>query len=133
MGRIIPTQTGGAAFQILDAKAHKLNTYPANYARATGAKANTLEQPAKELALRVDNFVRAVRGLNTAIQPGEFNLDRCRLDGECSRGLALNESNYTLPIDDPPFDGWAVRYRAFMRQARCRADYAWAAKPRARV
>lgn len=131
MGRAILAQPGGVAFQILDAKARKLNIYPTHYARATGAKAHTLEQLAKELDIRVDNFVRTVREFNAAIQTGEFNPDCYKLDGKCTRGLALNKSNYTLSIEEPPFEGWAVRYRAFMRRARWWADCGWATMPRA--
>jgi tricarballylate dehydrogenase len=61
MGRAILAQPGGVVFQRLDAKARKLNIYPTHYARATGAKANALEQLAKERDIHVDNFVRTVR------------------------------------------------------------------------
>lgn len=128
MGRAILAQPGGVAFQILDAKARKLNIDPTHY-----AKAHTLEQLAKELDMRVDNFVRTVREFNVAIQPGEFNLDRYKLDGKCTRGLALNNSNHTLSIEESPLEGWAVRYRAFMRRARWWADCGWATLPRARA
>ena len=39
-GRAILGQPGGVAFQILDAKARKLDLYPTNYDTATVAKAD---------------------------------------------------------------------------------------------
>jgi tricarballylate dehydrogenase len=109
MGRAILTQPGGVAFQILDAKARKLNLYPSNYAKATGAKANTLEKLAEELDIHAGNFVKTVRDFNAAIQPGEFNPDRYKLDGKCTAGITPRKSNYSLSIEEPPFEGWAVR------------------------
>ena len=53
--------------------------------------------------------MRTVREFNAAIQPGTFNPDRYKLDGKNTQGLALNKSNYTLSIEVPPFEGWAVR------------------------
>jgi tricarballylate dehydrogenase len=109
MGRAILAQPGGVAFQILDAKARKMNLYPTNYAQATGAKADTLEKLAAELDINAENFVRTVRAFNSAIQPGTFNPDRHRVDGKGTAGLTPRKSNYALSIEEPPFEGWAVR------------------------
>lgn len=109
MGRAILAQPGGVAFQILDAKARKLNLYPSNYARATGAKANSLEKLAEELDINAANLARTVREFNAAIQPGTFNPDRYKLDGKCTAGISPRKSNYSLSIEEPPFEGWAVR------------------------
>ncbi len=109
MGCAILAQPGGVAFQILDAKARKLNLYPTNYARATGAKAGTLEKLAEELDIHTANFVKTVREFNSAIQPGDFNPDRYKLDGKCTAGITPRKSNYSLSVEEPPFEGWAVR------------------------
>jgi len=109
MGRSILAQPGGVAFQILDAKARKMNLYPTNYAQATGARADTLEKLAQELEINVENFVKTVRGFNAAIQPGPFNPDRHRVDGKGTAGIAPRKSNYALSVEEPPFEGWAVR------------------------
>lgn len=109
MGRAILAQPGGVAFQILDAKARKMNLYPTNYAKATGAKADTLEKLAQELEINVENFVKTVREFNAAIQPGLFNPDRHRVDGKGTAGITPRKSNYALSVEEPPFEGWAVR------------------------
>ena len=109
MGRAILNQPGGVAFQILDAKARRMNLYPSNYASATGAKSESLEKLAAELAINAPNLVKTVRDFNAAIQPGTFNPDRYKLDGKCTAGITPSKSNYTLSVEEPPFEGWAVR------------------------
>ena len=91
MGRAILSQPGGIAFQILDAKARKMDIYPMNYDDATTAKADTLEKLAAELDINVANLVRTVREFNAAIQPGTFNPDRHKLDGKRTAGLAIQQ------------------------------------------
>jgi len=109
MGRAILAQPGGVAFQILDAKARKMKLYPTNYSQATGAKADTLEKLAGELEINVETFVKTVRAFNAAIQPGTFDPNRHRVDGKCTAGITPRKSNYALNIEEPPFEGWAVR------------------------
>jgi tricarballylate dehydrogenase len=111
MGRAIMAQPGGVAFQILDAKARKMNLYAitGNYAQATVAKADTLEKLAAELDINVENFVNTVRQFNAAIQPGEFNPDRHRLDGKKTAGITPPKSNYALSVEQPPFEAFPVR------------------------
>jgi tricarballylate dehydrogenase len=109
MGRAILAQPGGIAFQILDAKARKMDIYPLNYDTATTAKADTLEKLAEELDINVVSLVKTVREFNAAIQPGIFNPDRHKLDGKCTAGIYPPKSNYALSIDEPPFEAWPVR------------------------
>ena len=109
MGRSILVQPGGIAFQILDAKARKMGIYPANYDKATTAKADTLEKLAVELGINTANFVKTVREFNAAIQPGPFNPDRHRLDGKCTAGIHPKKSNYSLSVEEPPFEAFPVR------------------------
>lgn len=109
MGRAILAQPGGIAFQILDAKARRMNLYPLNYANATGAKSDTLEGLAEELEIDAATFVKTVTEFNAAIQPGEFNANRHKVDGKGTAGITPPKSNYALSVTDPPFEGWAVR------------------------
>jgi len=109
MGRAILSQPGGIAFQILDSKARKMDIYPMNYDDATTAKADSLEKLATELDINVQNLLRTVREYNAAIQPGEFNADRHKLDGKHTAGLTINKSNYCLPVEDGPFEAFPVR------------------------
>ena len=109
MGRAILSQPGGIAFQILDAKARKMDLYPMNYDDATTEKADTLEALAAALDINAANLVRTVREFNAAIQPGTFNPDRHKLDGKHTAGLTINKSNYSMSIEEGPFEGFPVR------------------------
>ena len=109
MGKAILNQPGGIAFQILDAKARRMNLYPSNYASATGAKSDTLEGLAQELEINVENFINTVKEFNAAIQPGEFNPNRHKVDGKGTAGIQPPKSNYALSVEEGPFEGWAVR------------------------
>ena len=108
-GRAILAQPGGVAFQILDAKARRMDLYPTNYSTATSAQADTLEKLAAEIGINAASFVKTVREFNAAIQPGEFNPDRHRLDGKCTAGITPKKSNYALSIDEAPFEAFPVR------------------------
>jgi tricarballylate dehydrogenase len=111
MGRAILSQPGGIAFQIMDKKTRDLDLYPQMYRKATGAKADTLEGLAEQLDIQVDNFVKTVRAFNAAVPANlpPFSTNPVVLDGRATAGLTLPKSNYTLTIDEPPFEGFAVR------------------------
>ncbi len=109
MGRAILAQPGGIAYQILDAKARKMDIYPTNYDSATSAQADTLEKLGAELEINVPNFIKTVREFNAAIQPGQFNPDRHKLDGKRTAGIYPPKSNYCLSIEEPPFEAFPVR------------------------
>ncbi len=109
MGRSILAQPGGIAFQIHDAKIRRMKLYTPNYDVATTARANTLEELARELDLDVAKFVKTVTEFNAAVQPGHYNPDRYQLDGKHTAGISPPKSNYALEIDEPPFEAWPVR------------------------
>jgi tricarballylate dehydrogenase len=109
MGRAILAQPGGVAFQILDSKIRNMNLYTSNYKKATTVKADTLEKLAQELELPVENFLNTVRTFNAAVQPGNYNPDRHKLDGKGTAGIFPPKSNYALEINEGPFEAWPVR------------------------
>jgi tricarballylate dehydrogenase len=111
MGRAILSQPGGIAFQIMDRKTRDLDLYPQMYRKATGAKADTLEDLAEQLDIHVETFVRTVRAFNAAVPANlpPFSTNPVVLDGRATVGLTPPKSNYTLTIEEPPFEGFAVR------------------------
>ncbi len=109
MGRAILAQPGGVAFQIMDAKVREKNLYFASYARATTAKASTLEALAEEIGINAERFVETVRAYNAAVQPGEYKPDRLKLDGKGTKGITPAKSNYAITIDKAPFEAFPVR------------------------
>jgi tricarballylate dehydrogenase len=111
MGRAILSQPGGIAFQIMDAKTRKLDLYPQMYRKATGARADTLEALAAELDIDAAQFVKTVRAFNAAV-PADlppFSTNPVVLDGRATVGITPPKSNYTMTIEEPPFEGFAVR------------------------
>ncbi len=110
MGRSILAQPGGIAFQIFDAKARTmglLNGY--DQAQATGTRAGTLEGLAGELGIDPQGLVRTVGEFNAAIQPGPLNPNPFQKDGKRTERLQPNKSNFSISIEEPPFEGYAVR------------------------
>ena len=106
IGRAILAQLQGIAFQIFDQKHRQLEVIR-GYEKATGFKANTLENLAKQLGiLDITAFTHTVREFNAGVQQGEFNA--FRLDGKSTIGITPPRSNWALPLDTPPFEGFPV-------------------------
>jgi tricarballylate dehydrogenase len=72
----------------------------------TRAEDATIEGLARKLEMDVEGFVRTVKAFNAAVQPGEFN--PAIKDGKGTRGIAPPKSNWALPLDTPPYVGYAV-------------------------
>lgn len=110
MGRSILAQPGGKAFQIIDAKVRRRDLVPRSYETATGTKADSLEQLAESLGVDAAGLVRTVREYNRAIPtersatPNPFHKD-----GVSTVDLDPPKSNFAMAIDEPPFEGYAVR------------------------
>jgi len=104
-GRIL-TQPKRAAFQIFDSKVLHLLRDEYRIREVTKAEASAIEELAKKLEIDAQGLVRTVREFNAAVQPGEFN--PTILDGKGTKGIHPPKSNWALPIDTPPFVGYAV-------------------------
>ncbi len=106
IGRTILAQPEGIAFQIFDQKHRELEVIR-GYEKATGFKVNNLENLAKQLGIQdIAVFTHTVREFNAAVQQGEFN--PFRLDEKNTIGITPPRSNWALPIDTPPFEGFPV-------------------------
>ena len=105
-GREILKQPHRAAFQIFDAKVEGLLRDEYRIAEATRASAETTGELADKLGIDRSGLVRTVAAFNAAVQPGEF--DPARLDGKRTEGIDPPKSNWALPLDSPPFVGYAV-------------------------
>jgi tricarballylate dehydrogenase len=109
MGKAIHAQPRGIAFQIFDAKARRLGLLD-NYDRmqATGAKGATLDDLADKLGIDKASFAETVRTFNAAIQPGPVDPNPWRPDKKRTAGITPQKSNYSLSVEEPPFEGYAV-------------------------
>jgi tricarballylate dehydrogenase len=105
-GREVLRQAERAAFQIFDAKVMDNLRDEYRIAQITKATSDTIEGLAEALGIDREGLVRTVREFNAAVQPGHY--DPTVLDGKRTAGITPPKSNWALPIDTPPFAGFAV-------------------------
>ena len=107
-GRVILQQPRQFAWQIFDAKVKPQLRDEYRIRQVTKATGNTLE----ELVSRLEDTDQAqalkeLKEYNAAVQTGiAFNPNV--KDGRCTRGLAINKSNWANTLDTPPFEAYAV-------------------------
>ena len=105
-GREILKQPNRAAFQIFDAKVQHLLRDEYRIAQATKASADTIGALADKLGIDRPGLEQTVAAFNAAVQWGRF--DPTRLDGKGTNEIDPPKSNWALPLDTPPFVGYAV-------------------------
>jgi tricarballylate dehydrogenase len=108
MGREILAQPGGVAFQILDAKVRRAGLVDDRYDRGTGAKAGSLADLAQRLGIG-PALPQTVAAYNAAVCDGGGTIVPVTArDGRGTRDLWPAKSNFAVPIDEPPYEGYAV-------------------------
>ncbi len=105
-GREILQQPLRLAFQLFDQKTVPLLREEYRIREVTRAEAATIEELARKLEIDPAGLARTVREFNAAVQPGEFN--PAILDGKRTLGIVPPKSNWALPLDSPPYVGFAV-------------------------
>jgi tricarballylate dehydrogenase len=105
-GRAIIEQPRRAAFQVFDQKVVENLREEYRIREVTKAEAATPEELARKLEIDVEGFARTVREFNAAVQPGSYN--PAIKDGKGTRGIDPPKSNWALPLDTPPYLGYAV-------------------------
>ena len=105
-GREILRQPQGVAFQIFDDQVKHLLREEYRIPEVTMATANTIGDLADRLDISRDGLEGTVREYNGAVQARDYN--PTVLDGKGTVGIVPPKSNWALPIDTPPFLGYAV-------------------------
>ena len=105
-GREILSQPGRVAFQIFDEKTRPLLRDEYRIPQASVVKAGSIGELADGLGIDGEGLVRTVTEFNAAVRDGEF--DPTSLDGKRTDGIDPPKSNWALPLDSPPFLGYAV-------------------------
>ena len=105
-GREILFQPQRAAFQIFDQKTKHLLRDEYHIPQVSMVEANSIEALADGLGIDGDGLVETVSQFNDAVQDGEYN--PTILDGKSAIGIEPPKSNWALPIDSPPYMGYAV-------------------------
>ena len=105
-GREILKQPQRVAFQLFDQKTLHLLRDEYRIPQVSKVESPTIEGLAKGLGVDPQGLARTVQGFNAAIQPGEFH--PTVLDGKHTSGITPPKSNWALPLDAPPYVGYAV-------------------------
>ena len=105
-GREILSQPQRAAFQIFDEKTRHLLRDEYTIPQATKVQSDTIEGLAEGLGIDGDGLARTTEKFNAAVQEGDF--DPAVLDGKHTLGIDPPKSNWALPLDTPPYLGYAV-------------------------
>jgi tricarballylate dehydrogenase len=104
-GRAVLAQPGSTAFQIYDQKGIRLHRYP--HHKATFEEAPAIAELARKIGLAPEVLTHTVDEFNAACSD-DLPFDPTKPDGRCTRGLAINKSNWAAPIDEPPFRAYPV-------------------------
>ena len=102
-GRLVAQQPGQIGYSIIDAKAVG-RFMPAVF---DGTRADSLPALAAQLGLDAERFTRTIADYNAACRVGHF--DHTVLDDCHTEGLSPAKTHWALPIDTPPFYGYALR------------------------
>ncbi|MHC5021472.1 MAG: FAD-dependent tricarballylate dehydrogenase TcuA, partial [Planctomycetota bacterium] len=107
-GREMLAQPGHFAWQVFDAKVTHLLRDEYRIRQVTKVRADTLEELAGKLeGVDPAGFLATVEAFNAAVRtdvPFNPNVK----DGRAAEGLAVPKSNWANPLDQPPFEAYAV-------------------------
>jgi len=107
-GRVILQQPKQFAWQIFDGKVKAQLRDEYRIKQVTRVTANTLE----ELVAKLDDTngvvaLEEIKKYNAAVQT-QVAFNPNIKDGRCTKGLAVNKSNWANTLDTPPFEAYAV-------------------------
>ena len=107
--RIIMQQKNGISFAVFDNKLDDIDNWNATVrSRVAPYKANTLEEMATLLDIPVEEFVQTVDAFNASCPKNQDDFDPLKPDGLKTEGLALQKSNWSRPLTEPPFKAWPI-------------------------
>ncbi|WP_028794442.1 FAD-dependent tricarballylate dehydrogenase TcuA [Thalassobaculum salexigens] len=105
-GRAIMSQPYRTAVQIFDQKTIPLLRDEYRIREVTKVTADTIEDLATQLEIAPDALKATIEEFNAACKPGKFNPSV--LDGVTTEGLAINKTNWALPINEGPFEAYVT-------------------------
>jgi tricarballylate dehydrogenase len=95
------------AFQIFDDKVRSMLRDEYRIPQVTMAQANTIEELAARLDIDVSGLATTVSEFNAAVQRS-VPYNPTIKDGKGTVGIEPPKSNWALPLDTPPYVGYAV-------------------------
>ena len=105
-GKQILFQPERAAFQLFDQKTLHLLRDEYRIPQVTKGEADTIEGLAEQLGIDPAGLAQTVAEYNAACQPGDYN--PTVLDGVHTENVEPPKTNWALPLDTPPYEGYAV-------------------------
>jgi tricarballylate dehydrogenase len=102
-GRLVALQAGQVGHSVIDAKAVGRFMPPV----FRGAKADTLQDLARQLGVPEAAFLKTVADYNAACRVGTF--DHAVLDDCHTEGLTPAKTHWARPIDTAPFYGYTLK------------------------
>jgi tricarballylate dehydrogenase len=107
-GRVVLEQPGQFAWQVFDQKTKHLQRDEYRIRQITKVTGSTLEEFASKLeGVNAQEFLKTVAEWNKAVQT-DIPFNPNVKDGRCTKGLAINKSNWANTLDTPPYEGYAV-------------------------
>jgi tricarballylate dehydrogenase len=105
-GREILRQPRQLAFQVFDEKTRPLLRDEYRITRVTKVESDSIEGLAEGLGIDPAALRKTIDEYNAACRDGDY--DPTVLDGKSTEGITPPKSNWALPIDTPPYLGFAV-------------------------
>ncbi|MEE2970003.1 MAG: FAD-dependent tricarballylate dehydrogenase TcuA [Pseudomonadota bacterium] len=107
-GKVILEQPGQFAWQVFDKKSLPMKRDEYNIRQVTKVTADTIEELAGKLeGVNPDAFLETVKKYNAAVTR-EVTFNPNIKDGLRTEGLKINKSNWANPVDEAPFEAYAV-------------------------
>jgi tricarballylate dehydrogenase len=107
-GHVVLAQPGHFAWQVFDRKVTSQLRDEYRIKQVTKVTADSLEGLADRLeGVDREGFLKEIHEYNQAVQQRVPFNPNVR-DGRCTRGLAVNKTNWANTIDTPPFEAYAV-------------------------
>ena len=107
--RIIMQQKNGIGFAVFDNKLDDIDNWNATVrTRVAPYQATTLEELASLVKVPSEAFLRTVYDFNKACPENQRDFDPLKPDGLKTNGLALQKSNWSRPLTEPPFRAWPI-------------------------
>ena len=105
-GKEILNQPGQVAFQLFDSQTAPLLRSEYRHEFAASVQAESLRDLAAKAQIDAEALEEEVAAYNAAVQEGVFN--PAVLDGKRTAGLAIEKSNWALPLSQPPFFAFPI-------------------------
>lgn len=106
-GRIVLQQPGQYAWQVFDSTALDLLRPEYKTRSVTKVTANTIEELAEKLDVNSDQFLKTVKDFNASVKR-DVKFNPTVKDGRATVGLEVPKSNWANPIENAPFEAYAI-------------------------